>query len=136
MSPVSLWSDSHSRDVVVEEASSKETFENEIKCYPVGAINSLPISATKLDIVLYKQQQDDVLSQVKKYTINEWPDEITSDLSSYHLSRHYFSVFDNLLLYKFRVVIPPTLRKEMLQRIHGDGHLSITKCRDRAQRSV
>ena len=129
-------SDSLSPDVVVGEASSKETFENEIKCYSVGAINSLPISATKLDIIIYKQQQDDVLSQVKKYTINEWPDEITSDLSSYHLSRHDFSVFDNLLLYKNRVVTPPTLRKEMLQKIHGDGHLSITKCRDRAQRSV
>ena len=57
-------SDSLSRDVVVGEASSKETFENEIKCYSVGAINSLPISATKLDIIIYKQQQDDVLSQV------------------------------------------------------------------------
>ena len=57
-------SDSLSRDVVVGEASSKETFENEIKRYSVGAINSLPISATKLDIIIYKQQQDDVLSQV------------------------------------------------------------------------
>ena len=129
-------SDSLSRDVVVTEASSKETFENEIKCYSVRAINSIPISATKLDIIINKEQQDDVLSQVTKYTINEWPDEITSDLSSYHLSRHDFSVFDNLLLYKNRVVIPLTLRKEILKRIHGHGHLSITKCRDRSQRSV
>ena len=47
-------SDSLSRDVVVGEASSKKTFENEIKCYSVGAIISLPISATKLDIIIYK----------------------------------------------------------------------------------
>ena len=49
-------SDLLSRDVVVREASLKESFENEIKCYSVGAINSLPISATKLDIIIYKQQ--------------------------------------------------------------------------------
>ena len=36
---------------------------------------------------------------------------VTSHLSSYHMSRHDFSVFDNLLLYKNRVVIPPTLWK-------------------------
>ena len=72
-------SDSLSRDVVVGEAFSKETFEDKIKPFSLGAINSLPIYIY-IYIYIYKQQQDDVLSQVKNYTINEWPDEITSDL--------------------------------------------------------
>ncbi|CAG7725840.1 unnamed protein product, partial [Allacma fusca] len=45
------------------------------------------------------------------------------------------SVTDGLLMRGIRLVIPPKLRPEMLQRIHT-GHLGITKCRSRAKEYV
>ena len=42
---------------------------------------------------------------------------------------------NNLLVRGSRIISPPPLRKEVLQRIH-DGHLGITKCRELAKQSV
>ena len=53
----------------------------------------------------------------------------------YWEKRSHFSVVDDLLLYDERIVIPRSLRLEILNCIHT-GHLGITKCRARAQASV
>ena len=41
----------------------------------------------------------------------------------------------SLLVYENRLVIPESMRKEILLRLH-DGHLSLSKCRKRLQYSV
>ena len=43
---------------------------------------------------------------------------------------------DDLLLYQHRLVIPKTMQRQMLQRIHDDGHMSLHKCIKRASQSV
>ena len=50
-------------------------------------------------------------------------------------ARGHLSETDGLLVYNDRLVIPPELRKDILERIH-EGHQGMTKCRDRAEQSV
>ena len=45
------------------------------------------------------------------------------------------SISEGLLLRGSRIIIPLSLRKEILQRLHT-GHQGISKCRDRAKQSV
>ena len=46
-----------------------------------------------------------------------------------------FSVESGLLMRGNRIVIPPSLHRELLGKIH-DGHQGITKCRERARQSI
>ena len=49
--------------------------------------------------------------------------------------RGHLSASDALLTYDDRIVIPASMREEMVERIHT-GHQGITKCRERANLSV
>ena len=58
-----------------------------------------------------------------------------------HILRPYLSIAEeltienNLLMRGSRIVIPSSLRKDILNKIHA-GHQGITKCRERARQSV
>ena len=54
---------------------------------------------------------------------------------AYHHISSSLSTSQGLVLYGDRIVIPPSMRKEILHRLH-DGHQGITKCRERAHMSV
>ena len=51
------------------------------------------------------------------------------------MTRNELSLYDDLLLYGDRVVIPTTLRQEILHKLH-EGHQGIVKCHLRAKESV
>ena len=66
-----------------------------------------------------------------------WPTYMphTPLLRQYWENRSHLSVLDDLLLYDDHIVIPRSMRLEILDRIR-QGHLGITKCRARARTSV
>lgn len=45
------------------------------------------------------------------------------------------SVVNSLLLCRSRIIIPPTLKETMLEKLHS-SHQGVTKCRERARQSV
>ena len=47
-------------------------------------------------------------------------------LKAYHSVSAELSVYNDLLMRGSRIVIPPTLRRDMLERLH-EGHQGITK---------
>ena len=72
-----------------------------------------------------------------EYCQSEWPSYPPHSLllCQYWDHRGHLTVVDGLLIYDDRIVIPRSLRLEILDRIH-EGHLGITKCRARARNSV
>jgi len=56
-------------------------------------------------------------------------------LPNYREVRGDLSVVDGMLLKQNRIVIPQSLRQDMLSRIHG-GHLGMEKCKRRARDSI
>ena len=61
---------------------------------------------------------------------------INSEVKEYYEKRSQLNILHDILLYQNRIVIPNKMKKEILTRIHDDGHLSLHKCMKRSQNSV
>ena len=74
---------------------------------------------------------------VEEYSEKGWPSkgQTTSDLKQYWRERKEFSICEDLLLYGMLIVVPRSLRKYTLERIHL-GHQGIQRCWERALSSV
>lgn len=90
-----------------------------------------PISSKS---VSSETRKDEILSKVVYYTLYGWPNgEPMSDcLKSYFLKRNELSVEDNCVLWGYRIVIPSSLRKHILDELHCT-HLGIVKMKSIAR---
>ena len=64
-----------------------------------------------------------------------WPPDISSvpiPLREFWKVRHNLCNADNLIFLNKRIVIPSSMRQEILKRIH-EGHMGIDKCKTRAR---
>ena len=72
-------------------------------------------------------ERDIVLSKVKKYVLQGWPENITNkDITPYKQRKDELRIEDSCLLWGTRVIIPCQLRQHVLQQIH-EGHPGIVK---------
>jgi len=100
-------------------------------------LQCLPASEQRIEQIKESQQKDRGLVQIMSYCQSQWPDKasLSSNIQPYYSVRAELSVENGLLMRGCRIVIPPELQREMLNKIH-EGHLGITKCRARARQSV
>uniref|UniRef100_A0A669BXN3 Gypsy retrotransposon integrase-like protein 1 n=1 Tax=Oreochromis niloticus TaxID=8128 RepID=A0A669BXN3_ORENI len=111
--------------------------EEEINLYVESVIASLPATEPRLREIQTHQDSDSILNQLKKFCVEGWPDKYSIE----RVFRPYLpfsgdlTVHNGLLLYGSRIVIPTSLRADILSKLH-EGHLGITKCRERAKQSV
>ena len=120
---------------------SVETFmEADIQDYNIFTVQSMPISPTQLEKVVNEQHKDPVLSKLivfftnnkgREPSKNEFPLELREFMSFYH----EINMVENILLRGQRIIIPSSMRKEMLHRIH-QGHQGITKCQRLARNAL
>ena len=105
--------------------------------YTVAYITELPATPGKITEIKMKQQQDEVCSAAAQFSLHGWPDSssLHGELKVLHSLSGEITVQNGLLLRGSRIVIPESLRNEILQKLH-DGHLGIVKCRARAASSV
>lgn len=131
--------DTLSRDVGFKEdvCSIRSGYmENEINTFEKQFIGALPATSKKLRVIISEQMGDSELKNVRNYILNGWPEDCNSSMQTYYEKRHEFSIIDDLLVLNDRIVIPNSMRIEILKRIHDDGHLSLNKCRKRIHSSV
>ena len=97
----------------------------------------LPASEPHLNTYRQGQANYSIVSKVITYCQSGWPHrlQIPENLRPYWVVRGQLSLYDNLLLYGSRIVIPSTLRKETLAKIH-QGHQGIQRCHARVVTSV
>ena len=78
------------------------------------------------------------LATLNDVIMSGWPDtrnEVPVEVRQYWDSRDQLSVSDGVIYKGLRIVIPPSLRKEMLRLIHT-SHLGIVKCKQRAREAM
>ena len=99
---------------------------------------TLPATKQRLETYRHAQLTDTICAQAMEYCWSGWPKKqlaISPNLLPYWSARSSFTMHNNLLLYNHRIVVPPSLQAEILQRIH-EGHQGIEKCHMRARSSV
>ena len=82
--------------------------------------------------------KDETLQLLSSQVIQGWPDsakKIVPALKRYWPLRDDISVEDGLILLGRRVIVPESLRGNILHQIHG-GHFGIEKCKLRAKSCV
>ena len=95
----------------------------------------LPVSDEKLAEFRSATANDSTLQTLKSVVLNGWSTEKSRSRSIYHAYwafRDEISYIDQLLFKGPRLIIPATLRQDMLRRIH-ESHLGIVKCKQRAR---
>ena len=98
---------------------------------------SPPASKQRLDVYKQAQSNDRVCQQLVGYCRHGWPKKpsVTPETAPYWKSKEFLSECDGLLMYGQRIIVPESLRRVTLQRIHA-GHQGIEKCRARVSTSV
>lgn len=101
-------------------------------------IDYFPTSDACLVEIKKAQNQDvniiDLTQMVKKGFPNS-NKNLPQNLQAFWSVRHELNLQSGLLLYQTRIVIPSSLRSDMLKRLHS-GHLGIDKCRARARETI
>ncbi|KAI5752550.1 hypothetical protein M8J77_018030 [Diaphorina citri] len=82
----------------------------------------------KLEQIKVKTDNDPQLSRVKCCVLDGWPpkNKVDDDLRQFYSFKDDLHLVDGILFKKRSILIPASLRKEMLQRMHT-GHLGIQK---------
>ena len=97
----------------------------------------LPATDARLSQVLEHQNRDAACQQLTHYVLSGWPRKQTvpTIISPFYPHRANITLQNDLLMFGPRLIIPQSLRKEILEKLH-EGHLGIVKCRSRTQDSV
>ena len=108
-----------------------------ISDYEIGSIEAMPVSKQKFKLICQKQKEDDILSKIRSYVSSEWPDKskISVFLRPFNSVKSNLSIVNDILVLGSRIVIPQSLRTDILDHIH-EGHQGIVKCLERARSSV
>ena len=109
--------------------------ESETTAYVQSVVQGLPATDQRLEEIRAEQGKDQICIQVKEYCQEGWPQRVGFDLKPYLTLKDDLSVQQGLLMYRDRLVIPASLRKDILQRLHA-GHQGIVKTRALARASV
>ena len=129
------------KHIVMADALSRATTQNntpvsltetDVELHVNLIAKSLPVSDRKSQQIAAETEKDPILQRVMKNLKESWP---RGDCQQFYNIRAELSVVNGLLLRKNRIVIPQSLRKEMLKRLH-EGHLGIEKCKRRARTSI
>ena len=110
---------------------------DEISEYCRYVVGNFPITDTQLETLKCAQNQDPIVNKIKNYCTGSWPQSsaIPFECKYYASLQSELAVIDDLLVKGNRLVIPPSMRKNILSKIH-EGHLGMTKCLGRMRETV
>ena len=116
--------------VSTTESSSHE----EIQAHVSDVQSSWQVSDAGLAKIRAETLKDVNLKAAMEYTIHGWPqykEDVQLAARDFFIIRGELSLHDELLVRGDRIVVPFSLRKQILERIH-EGHMGVAKCRERA----
>ena len=111
--------------------------QDDVYLFVNHVIESLPASEMRREEIRKHQEEDDICREIVLFCQKGWPEksQLKGPLKLYQPYAAELTVQNGLLLKGCQLVIPLSMRMEMLDRIHT-GHQGITKCRARARQAV
>uniref|UniRef100_A0A674NW69 Gypsy retrotransposon integrase-like protein 1 n=1 Tax=Takifugu rubripes TaxID=31033 RepID=A0A674NW69_TAKRU len=116
-----------------EQPDSKESIE--IQAYVDMVVTSLPVTEDKTLQIQRETIADETMTELKSAILKGWPDNKKNcpvKIQDYWNCRAELMVVDDIVMKGSKLVIPSSLRRLMLQKIH-EGHLGEVKCKRRAR---
>jgi len=104
----------------------------------LNLISYLPVSKEKMDTFQTETHNDSAMKALKDVVLTGWPTSkklLDYRVQPYWNFRDEISVVDNLLFKTHKLIVPESLRPDMLDKIH-EAHLGITKCKSRARETL
>ena len=134
------------KQLVVADALSRQPvadtppgdLEAEVRAYVDSVEDDLRVRKPVINQIKDKTRTDGELQCVLRYIHKGWPEHLKSvalQASAYFKERGSLSEANGLLRRGKQIVIPESMRDEVLQKIH-QGHLGLTKCRERYRGAV
>ena len=129
--------DTLSRSPSENSTDTDELLHQETNAFIKAVMQTLPATDKRMEQIKECQLNDETCQLVSSYCSSSWPDRKSAPalVKPYLSLAAEFSVVDGILMRGSRIVIPQSLQKEMLDKLHT-GHQGITKCRNRARQSV
>ena len=112
--------------------------EEDVSLYVKTTVSQWPASSSKLDQLRRATTDDEQLLMAIQFTQQGWPNyaqDIPLVLGRLFQACHRLSIAEDLLVYDNRIVVPRSMRQEILSQIH-DVHPGVVKSRKRAIMSV
>ena len=108
--------------------------DDEMNAHSGSVISSLPALDARIQQIMEAQEEEFACRPIKVYCCECWPDKhsLNDAMKPYWSSRGELSVVQNILLKASRMVIPSSMRLEIMDKIY-EGHQGITNCRDHAR---
>ena len=124
---------------VAQISAVDQEFTKEVDAYVnnIMIVSSLPATDVMIRDIKSSQSSDATCQKIHEYLQAGWPHKSRqpNDVKPFMSVSTELSLQDGLLMRSSRIVVPQSLRADILQRIHS-GHQGITKCRARASQSV
>jgi len=110
---------------------------DDIELFIQTVVNQLPADKDRLNVYRQAQASDPICSKLIEYCKSGWPcqQKPKGVLGKYWMFSGELSLCDDLLLFGSRIIVPKTMRKVTLQKIH-QRHQGIQKCQLRVKKSV
>ena len=111
------------------------TEPSNVEEYEVHSVRNLPISDVRIAEFREETSKDLILQMVQKYVNQGWPDSknaVPLEVRPFWCVRDELYVSEGLVLRREKLVVPISLRRSMLSKIHA-SHLGIEKCTARAK---
>jgi hypothetical protein len=78
--------------------------------------NRLPIY---METIATATKEDKELLQIIRYVTGKWPHEVETTIKPYFHRRNEISYEKGVLLWGYRIIIPKTLREQLLNELHS-----------------
>jgi hypothetical protein len=120
-----------------EQPTEEDTIEEEVACQVNEIIENMPVSTRYLEKIKQETKVDPELIRLMKTMEESWPNsrqECPKEVQPFWDSRHDLTVIDGIIIKGNRIIIPRTLRREVLQMLHN-AHQGMDRSKRRARQT-
>ena len=123
-----IMADALSRARYTQMHTDTET-EQDVDLHVNMVLSNLPVSDVQWTNICVETKKDPILKRVMKYLHEGWPKGACKQYFPY---RDELAILNGVILKGSRIVVPTSLRKDMLSRLH-EGHAGMEKAKRMAR---